>query len=160
VKGGHGRRLQGIYGKDTTYDMDYIKKLAPGDVADAGYEGFPVLKGGLPNPKEHAAADALLQNALDTDTMPEDIKDPWNGQPYVPDEEFQKKLSRAWAGFHQAVGEKRWGKKVKKNCAAGAGDPACAEVLGGKHEGYDTKWDGEAWTQWDGEAWNPLEPDE
>ena len=65
------RRLQDIYGKDTTYDMEYIKSLPPGDVSEAGYEGLPVEKGGLPNPKEHAAADALLQNALDTDTMPE-----------------------------------------------------------------------------------------
>ena len=156
----HSGWLQDIYGKDTTYDMEYIKNLQPGDVSEAGYEGFPVEKGGLPSAKEHAAADALLQNALDTDTMPTDISNPWDGQPYVPDEELQEKLSRAWAGFHQAVGEKRWEKKVKENCAAGAADPACAEVLGGKHEGYDTKWDGEEWTQWDGEAWNPLEPDE
>ena len=151
-------RLQDIYGKDTTYDMDYIKSLQPGDVSEAGYEGFPVLKGGLPTPKEHAAADALLANAADTDTLPEGVA--YDPEPYVPDEELQEKLSRAWAGFHQAVGEKRWEKKVNENCGAGAGDPACAEVLGGKHEGYDTKWDGEEWTQWDGEAWNPLEPDE
>jgi hypothetical protein len=156
----HSGWLQDIYGKDTTYDMDFIKNLQPGDVSEAGYEGFPQEKGGLPSPKEHAAADALLQHALDTDTMPADIENPWDGQPYVPDEDLQAKLSRAWAGFHQAVGEKRWEKKVKLNCGAGAADPACAEVLGGKHEGYDTKWDGEEWTQWDGEAWNPLEPDE
>jgi len=152
----HSGWLQDIYGKDTTYDMDFIKNLQPGDVSEAGYEGFPQEKGGLPSPKEHAAADALLQHALDTDTMPADIENPWDGQPYVPDEDLQAKLSRAWAGFHQAVGEKRWEKKVKLNCRAGAADPACAEVLGGKHEGYDTKWDGEEWTQWDGEAWSPT----
>jgi hypothetical protein len=152
-------RLQDIYGKDTTYDMDYIKNLQPGDVSEAGYDGLPVEKGILPNAHEHALADAMLQNALDTDTMPADIENPWDGQPYVPDDDFKEKLSKAWAGFHQAVGEKRWEKKVKDNCAGGAKDPACAEVLGGKHEGYDTKWDGEAWMQWDGEAWQPLEPD-
>ena len=34
-------RLQDIFGKDTTYDFDYIKSLKSGPVEDAGYEGLP-----------------------------------------------------------------------------------------------------------------------
>ena len=156
----HSSWLQDIYGKDTTYDLDYIKNLPPGDVSEAGYEGLPKAKGVLPNAHEHALSDALLKHAIDTGTVPSDIENVWDGEPYVPSEEFKEKLSKAWGGFHQAVGEKRWEKKVWEKCGAGAKDPACAEVLGGKHEGYDTKWDGEEWTQWDGEEWKSLEPDE
>lgn len=34
-------RLKEIFGKDTTYDFDYIKSLKSGPVEDAGYEGLP-----------------------------------------------------------------------------------------------------------------------
>ena len=36
-----GFRLQEIFGKDTTYDFDYINSLKSGPVEDAGYEGLP-----------------------------------------------------------------------------------------------------------------------
>jgi hypothetical protein len=89
-------RLQDIYGKDTTYDFDYIKSLKSGPVEDAGYEGLPKvsvnpcdactpltvtacspitvtefdrqIKGVLPTDKDLASADALLKRAIDTDT--------------------------------------------------------------------------------------------
>ncbi|EKX53823.1 hypothetical protein GUITHDRAFT_132870 [Guillardia theta CCMP2712] len=153
-------REHDIYGKDTTYDLNYITSLKPGDVSVAGYEGLPQEKGGLPDSKELAAADALLTHAISTQTMPDGIDKVWDGKPYVPDDDLKEKLSKAWAGFHQAVGEKRWEKKVYEKCGqAGTLDPACQEVLGGKHEGYDTKWDGEQWTQWNGLDWVKLEPD-
>ncbi len=37
-------RLQDIFGKDTTYDFDYIKSLKSGPVEDAGYEGLPKVR--------------------------------------------------------------------------------------------------------------------
>mmetsp|Transcript_46651 Transcript_46651/g.73028 ORF Transcript_46651/g.73028 Transcript_46651/m.73028 type:complete len:252 (-) Transcript_46651:117-872(-) len=155
----HQKWLNEIFGKDTTYDMDYIKNLKSGDVSTAGYEGMPVAKGYLPNDKELASADALLKNAIDKGDMPSDVTDVWDGKAYEPDQALLDKISSAWGEFHQAVGEKRWEKKVDVNCAKSSTDPACVEVLNGKHEGYDTKWTGTEWQQYDGEAWNPLTAD-
>jgi hypothetical protein len=39
------------------------------------------------------AADALLKNAIDSGTMPADVQNPWDGQPYVPSDEFKQKLT-------------------------------------------------------------------
>eukprot|EP00291_Cryptomonas_curvata_P006981 CAMPEP_0172180830 /NCGR_PEP_ID=MMETSP1050-20130122/17471_1 /TAXON_ID=233186 /ORGANISM="Cryptomonas curvata, Strain CCAP979/52" /LENGTH=219 /DNA_ID=CAMNT_0012854027 /DNA_START=11 /DNA_END=670 /DNA_ORIENTATION=+ len=148
--------LQDIFGKDTTYDFDYIKSLKSGPVEDAGYEGLPKIKGVLPTDKDLASADALLKRAIDTDTMPADIGTVWDGKPYVPDDKLKEEISNAWSGFHMAMGEKKWEKLVSKDCA-GKKPSECEAVMSGQHEGYKTAWDGEEWKQFDGQDWKTLE---
>jgi len=155
----HQPWLNEIFGKDTTYDTKYITSLKPGDVSVAGYDGLPVAKGILPSAKDLNLADKMLNGAINDGTMPE-VDNLWDGQPYVPTQEFKDSLSKAWAGFHQAIGEKRWEKKIHVDCHADPMGAGCAEALGGKHEGYNTTWDGEKWSQFDGEAWNDLKTDD
>uniref|UniRef100_A0A7S0YI15 Uncharacterized protein n=1 Tax=Hemiselmis tepida TaxID=464990 RepID=A0A7S0YI15_9CRYP len=150
--------LEEIEGKDTTHDMKYISGLPAGDVDKVGYEGMPQMKGFLPSYHEMTAADALLKKAIDSGTMPKDVTNVWDGKEYEPDPAFNQQISDALAGFHQALGEKKWEKLVNKNCGGKVG-AACKEITDAKQEGYDTKWDGKEWKQWDGTAWNKLEHD-
>ncbi|KAJ1483506.1 hypothetical protein T484DRAFT_1895884 [Baffinella frigidus] len=106
--------LEKIYGRDNTYDFAGISALKAGDVSEVGYEGMPQAKGVIPSPQAMTAAETLLKHAI---TMPADVTDVWDGQPYVPSDEFKQKLTNAWAGFHQAIGEKRWEAKVLADCA-------------------------------------------
>jgi hypothetical protein len=141
--------------QENTYDLNYIKSLPAGDTSVAGYEGMPKMKGMLPSQHELSAAEALLKSAISSNTMPADVTNVWDGQPYVPSAEFNANVTRAWAGFHQAMGEKKWEKMVQK-CPDAA---HCEPLLNAKKEGYETKWDGTEWTQWNGDAWVPLEHD-
>eukprot|EP00282_Hemiselmis_andersenii_P036119 CAMPEP_0169442524 /NCGR_PEP_ID=MMETSP1042-20121227/8874_1 /TAXON_ID=464988 /ORGANISM="Hemiselmis andersenii, Strain CCMP1180" /LENGTH=247 /DNA_ID=CAMNT_0009553703 /DNA_START=26 /DNA_END=769 /DNA_ORIENTATION=+ len=150
--------LEGIEGKDTTHDLKYISGLPAGDVDKVGYEGMPQMKGFLPSYHEMSAADALLKKAIDEGTMPSDVTNVWDGKEYQPDPAFNEQISNALAGFHQALGEKKWEKLVHKNCGGKVG-ASCKEITDAKQEGYDTKWDGKQWNQWDGTAWNKLEHD-